>query len=60
MRNGECAAVRIPGGKEVNPMSHNPENLERPNKSETSKPIKNVSASTIKALGKTAIKGGKK
>ena len=41
-------------------MGYNPENLERGNKSETSKPVKQVSQATINALGAIAIKGSNK
>lgn len=41
-------------------MGYNPENLERGNKSETSRPTRPVSKATISALGATAIKGSSK
>lgn len=41
-------------------MAYNPENLEKGNKSETGKPIRQVSEATVKALGATAIKGSTK
>lgn len=40
-------------------MAHNPENLERPNKSEK-QPNRTASPATVKALGKTAVKGANK